>query len=79
MARNEEDYVQIVQAGGCLVINARRLSVDELESIARAATGRGVHITLHGVDRRANDELVRVAEAGQGAVTFDFCSMADAP
>jgi hypothetical protein len=46
-------------------------SAEDLIRIADAASSWGVLVTFDGAGDRPTDELVRIAEAGQGSVEFE--------
>jgi dihydroorotase-like cyclic amidohydrolase len=65
------DLVRILGAGGGFTIDAAAYPVDDLVRIAAAAAaGSRIHILHAG--RLAAADLVRIAGAGAGTVTFDL-------
>jgi len=69
-SRSTEELLRVVGAGGGLTIETSGRTTADLVRIAEAAADWGVPITLRGVQDRSTDELVLIAEAGQGAVVF---------
>lgn len=73
--RQKHDLVQILTAGGSLVLDGgMRSTFDlvELASAARVTAVRisGVKLTLTNMSARSTFDLVQIASAGKGAVVF---------
>ena len=66
-----DDYIRIAAAGGGLDLRNVTLPGDDLIRIAAAAAGRKARILLSGRGR-PTAELVSIAAAGGGCVTFYF-------
>lgn len=69
-SRSTDELVRIVGAGAGLTMEAAGRSTADLVRIAEAAADWGVPVTLRGVQDRSADDLVLIAEAGQGTVIF---------
>jgi hypothetical protein len=61
---------RLASAGGGFRISATR-GVNDLVRIAAAASSRQARIVVYGTDGMTIDDLVRVGEAGKGAVFFE--------
>ena len=68
MSKATDQLVQIVAAGGNIIISSK--STDQLVKIVTAAARSGAHVTIKG--NKSTDQLVRIARAGEGHVTFDL-------
>lgn len=66
-----DDLVRIAAAGGGIRVEVFRRTVPELTRIARAASKGGGRVTFVKVDDLKVDELVALAEKGQGCVSFE--------
>ena len=67
-----DDLVKIADAGGGLTLDADTKSKDELVKIAAAAAMSDAGVTLRNVTALAVDDLVEIAKAGDGCITFEF-------
>ncbi len=67
-----DDLVKIADAGGGLTLDAGTKSKDELVQIVTAAAMFDAGVTLRNVTALAVDDLVEIAKAGDGCVTFEF-------
>lgn len=65
------ELISIVRAGGGLTVKAAEHTVDDLLPIARAASESGAYIRISGALHWKAKDLVRLAEIGQGHVSFD--------
>ena len=72
MSLSTEDLVKIVEAGGGLTLEAGSKSKDDLVTIATGATNLDVILTLKNVTALTVDDLVEIARAGDGCVTFEL-------
>lgn len=70
-----EDAIRVLLAGGSLRVGSHR--VDDLVRMAAAARQGGTHLTIVA-HYRAGD-MVEIASAGKGHVTFDINSAPDVP
>lgn len=66
--------INVASAGGGLDIDCfeRPMKVDTMVAIALAAAGSGKHppIVFRNCERLPVDGMIRIAEAGEGCVTF---------
>lgn len=69
-SRPTEELVRIAVAGGGFRLDTAGRSTDELVTIAAAASEWGVRLVFAGVEDRTTDDLVRIADAGEGTVEF---------
>jgi hypothetical protein len=65
------DFIRVAAAGGGLDLRNVSLPVDDLIRIAAAASGGKANILLNGLGHQSED-LMRIAAAGGGCVTFYF-------
>ena len=72
MSTSTDDLVKIADAGGGLTLDADAKSKDELVQIATAAAGSDAGVTFRNVTALAVDDLVEIAKAGDGCITFEF-------
>lgn len=71
MVRSKEAILEIIQAGGNIIIeDDSNRNKETLLEIARAAATKKVKVTILKCDRYPVDTLVAVAEAGEGYITF---------
>jgi hypothetical protein len=68
--RSTDDLIRLLKAGSGLKLTATDRSTEDLVRIASAAADWGVAVTLSGLEDRGTDDLVLVAEAGQGSVVL---------
>ena len=59
-----EELIRRAGRGGHFRVEAGLRSIEELVSIARAATAQGVRVTFIGLSARHVSELLRIAFAG---------------
>jgi len=64
------DLVQLVAAGGSVVLDAADRPTRDLEQIASTAAGSGAKLVFRGMEGRPSRELLQIAAAGHGVVTF---------
>jgi len=69
--RSTEDLVRIAGAGAGFRLDAAGRPVDDLVRIADAASDWGVRLVFAGVTSLSTDDLVKIAEAGEGSVEFE--------
>lgn len=69
--KDTDELVTIAAAGGGFRLDASGRSVHALVTIAAAASRHGATVIMEGIGRLSQDELVRIAAAGEGAVRFD--------
>jgi hypothetical protein len=72
MSISTDDLLKIVEAGGGLTLDAGTKTKDELVGIATAAGHFEVLLALRNVIGLALDDLVEIAKAGDGMVTFEL-------
>lgn len=68
--KHTADLVRIASAGGGFRLEAAARHTADLVQIAAAAGGRA-RITFAGMSTRSNEDLVMIAAAGKGSVTFE--------
>ncbi|WP_437550998.1 hypothetical protein WME97_08435 [Sorangium sp. So ce367] len=68
-----DQIVRVVAAGGGVIVDADKMS-DQLVAIAGAAAQSGGVVIVKGASRKTTDQLMRIANAGQGRVIFDLAS-----
>ncbi|PBP46343.1 hypothetical protein [Pseudomonas syringae] len=61
---------EILSAGGSLEISAKSKMANQLADLARSAKRGGSQLTLTGVGSFMQNQLVEIARAGSGHVTF---------
>lgn len=66
----KQDLVQILSAGGSFEIAKGARFQAEWVDLARAAKSGGGHLTITGVRGMFTHDIVAIAEAGPGHVTF---------
>lgn len=67
--KSTEDLCELARCGGSIVLYADTRPVDELARIARTLN-HGAMLTIHGTAMRPVEELVQIAKAAPGRVTF---------
>ena len=72
MSMSTDDLVKIVDAGGGLTLDAGTKSKDELVRIAEVAAMSDAGVTFRNVTALAVDDLVEIAKAGDGCISFEF-------
>lgn len=68
---NTSDLVQLAAAGGGFTISAQGRPASDLVTIAAAASNKGARLVIVGVGSRVLSELVQIAAAGKGCVSFE--------
>jgi hypothetical protein len=69
--RRTDDLVRIATAGAGFRLEASGRPTADLVEIASASSDWGVQLVFTGMGDRPTDELVAIAEAGQGNVQFE--------
>lgn len=69
--RPTADLIRVAAAGGGFRLDAAGRPTDDLVAIAAAASEWGVPLVFAGMDGRSADDLVRIADAGEGNVVFE--------
>jgi hypothetical protein len=72
MPRPSHELLRIATAGGGLTIDAALWEFGDLIKIAEAAGKHGGRIHITNISMWDTDELVRLAEAGKGSVSFEI-------
>lgn len=72
MARTFDELLMIARAGGGFTIDGRNFSVADLETIGRAAAGKKARIHITNTQSLDAQDLLMIARAGDGAVSFDL-------
>lgn len=65
------ELISIVRAGGGLTVRAAEHTIDDLLPIARAAADSGALVRISGALGWKAKDLVRLAQAGRGHISFD--------
>lgn len=68
--KSVHELAVLAAAGGGFDIPAGATSVDDLTMIAAAASRGNARITITGVGRLSQDDLIQIAAAGKGAIVF---------
>jgi hypothetical protein len=72
MSKTPDQLINILAAGGGLILDAATRAPDQLIRMATAAGGSGATLVLRNADYRAADQLVTIAAAGRGRVIFEL-------
>ena len=72
MTKITERIVQIVAAGGGVILNAEEKVTDQLVQIASIAAESGATVILRNADTKVTEQLVQIATAGKGRVIFEL-------
>jgi hypothetical protein len=72
MSKTPEQLINILRAGGGLILDAATRLPDQLTQMAAAAAGSGATLVLRNADYRAPDDLINIAAAGRGRVIFEL-------
>lgn len=70
MSKNTDSIIQIVKAGGSIVVSCDKKNTDNLIRIAIAARESGVNLTVTEAASKTTDNLLRIAKAYPKGVTF---------
>ncbi|KAB0478887.1 hypothetical protein F7Q91_15440 [Vibrio chagasii] len=70
MSKSIEQLIQIVEAGGNVIVGNK--SVEQLVVLASASSRSGAKVTIKA--NKSVEQLVEIAKAGNGNVTFDLTS-----
>jgi hypothetical protein len=68
--RSTDDIVRIAAAGGGFTLDGASRSTEDLIAIAKAANNGQADIAFRGLAQRPIDDLIKIAEAGSGFITF---------
>jgi len=71
MAKTTEQLLQIVTAGGGIIIDGSQ-PIDELVQIAAAASGSGATVIIKNADTKTTHRLTEISAAGRGNVILEF-------
>ncbi|UCG81339.1 MAG: hypothetical protein JSV60_03420 [Desulfobacterales bacterium] len=72
MSMTTDELIRIVSAGASVTLDVGTRTKDELVTIAGAAADSEVLVTFRNLGEMAVDDLVEIAKAGDGSVTFEF-------
>ncbi len=72
MERSIDDLVKILLAGGGLVLDAGKMSTDDLLKLADASVESDESVTLRNVSDKSTEELANIATQGEGNIVFEF-------
>jgi hypothetical protein len=70
-AKNIQELIQIVKAGAGLRMQVGNKSTEDLVKLAEAARSAGAVLVLTGLSSRDITEVIRIAEAGKGALILE--------
>lgn len=70
-SRTTDELIQIVAAGGGLILDAAPRPTNDLIQIASAASGNRVPLQFRGMDTRPTSDLIQIAAAARGCVMFE--------
>jgi aspartokinase len=66
-----DQIVQIVAAGGGVIVDSSKMT-EQLIEIAATAARSGALVIVRGAGSKMTDQLVQIAAAGKGRVIFDL-------
>jgi DNA replication protein len=66
-----DDLIRIAIAGGGFRLDCRSRKTEDLIRIALAASNNNSRVVFFGASFRLVDELVKIAVAGKGSVSFE--------
>lgn len=66
-----DDLIRLASAGAGFRIDAGMRQTNDLIRIAAAAAQGGARITFTGMRLRQRDDLIQIATAGRGNISFD--------
>jgi hypothetical protein len=67
-----DDFVNLAQAGAGFRLDARQLGLKDLVRVCHAAADhRAAHIVVEHADTLSIDDLLQLAHAAKGLVTFE--------
>ena len=72
MMRPTDDLTRIAEQGGGFTISAKLYTVNDLSTIAAAASRGGARIHVTDAKKMAVNDLTKIATAGKGSVIFDL-------
>lgn len=67
-----EQIVQIVAAGGGVIVDGAGKMTEQLVQIASAASRSGALVIVKNANKKMTEQLVQIASAGKGRVIFDL-------
>jgi DNA replication protein len=68
--KGTNELIRIAAAGGGFTLNGQHRTPEDLMRIAAAASITGARLTLTNIGSWPANDLIRIAAAGKGAVTF---------
>jgi hypothetical protein len=68
--RMTPDLISLIRSGAGLDLDVKGRFTEDLIQIAAQAKQSQVRVTFRGLTGRVNDDLLRIADAGRGYVTF---------
>jgi len=71
MSKTTTQVVQIIAAGGGVILNAREKTTKNLAQIASTAAESGATVILRNADGKTTSQLVEIATARRGRVIFE--------
>ena len=71
MGKTAEQLIQIVAAGGGVIIDGSQ-TINELVQIAAAASGSGATVIIKNADAQTTRRLTEISAAGRGNVILDL-------
>lgn len=71
MIRPAQELLRIASAGGGFTLDGSRYSADDLVEIVSAVRRNGSRVHITRCLMKSTDDLVRIAAAGKGCVTFE--------
>ncbi len=72
MMRPTDDLIKIAEQGGGFTISAKLYTVNDLSTIASAASRGGARIHITNANKMVVNDLTKIAVAGKGSITFDL-------
>jgi len=69
--RHTDDLIRIAEAGAGFRLDTADRPIEDLIRIAGAASSWGVRLVFVGVEARSTEDLVLIADAGEGCVEFE--------
>ncbi len=72
MGRTLDEILKIISAGAEVTISAKEYSVEHLVRVAAAAKKHEIKVHITGTNLEPIQNLLRIAEAGNGFVSFEM-------
>jgi hypothetical protein len=72
MSKTPDQLINILRAGGGLILDAATQAPEQLLRMATAAAGSGATLILRNADYKPPDQLMNIAAAGRGRVIFEL-------